>query len=130
MTPDLMYHPSQSGLFSGVITAFIIDGYKNLSPNSGTATVTLLAHISEQLAAASNGSHVAALAPTNSFQPTWTAVRVNIFWFFSLALALTCALAATLVQQWARNYLQVINRRPAPHKKGVYMYQNIIADGN
>ena len=123
-----MYHPSQSGLFSGVITAFIIDSYKNLSPDSGTTTVALLARISEQLAAASNGSHAAALVPTNSFQPTWAAIRVNILWFFSLALALTCALAATLVQQWARNYLQAINRRPAPHKKGVFMYRNIITD--
>lgn len=109
---------SQSGLFSAVITAFIIDGYKRLLPDSGPIAVELLAQISQQLAGASNGSHVAALVPPQSFQPTWAAVRVNIIWFLSLALGLTCALSATLVQQWSRNYIRVINRRHAPHKKG------------
>lgn len=62
------------------------------------------------------------MVPPESFQPNGAAVRINTFWFLSLAFALTCALAATLVQQWARDYLQVIDRRPAPHKKGAYLY--------
>lgn len=31
---------------------------------------------------------------------------INAFWFLSLAFSLACALAATLVQQWSRTYLQ------------------------
>jgi hypothetical protein len=108
-------------LFSAIVTAFIIDGYKKLSADSGDRTVAFLAHISQQLAAASNGTFVYALSPaTQSFRPTLSTLRVNAFWFLSLVFGLTCALAATLVQQWARNYLQVIERRPAPHKKGIF----------
>jgi Family of unknown function (DUF6535) len=110
----------QSGLFAAVITAFIIDGYKKLSLDSGSVTVDLLAHISQQLAGASNGSHIPALVPRQSFQPTHATVRINVVWFLSLTLGLTCTLSATLVQQWSRNYIQVINRRRAPHTKGRY----------
>lgn len=31
---------------------------------------------------------------------------INALWFLSLAFSLSCALAATLVQQWSRTYLQ------------------------
>lgn len=92
--------------------------------DSGDMTVTLLAHISQQLSAASNGSHVDALQLPKSFRPTMATLRVNAFWFLSLCLGLTCALSATLVQQWARNYLQIVERRPAPHKKGEHHLRN------
>jgi hypothetical protein len=109
----------QSGLFSASVTAFIIESYKNLKPDSGEATVALLAHISQQLAAASNGSHINAFPSHNSFQPTSSTLRVNTFWFLSLTFSLTCALAATLVEQWARHYLREIeNHDLAPRKQG------------
>ena len=38
-------------------------------------------------------------------------------WILSLVLSLTCALAATLVRQWARRYLRLALRRGAPHKR-------------
>ena len=108
----------QSGLFSAVVSAFLIDGYHNLSQDSGDATVALLAHISLQLAS-TNNSQVGPMSPPNDFRPTNSAISVNILWFISLVLALGCALAATLVQQWARDYQQAIERRPAPHVKGL-----------
>ena len=54
---------------------------------------------------------------TQPFQPTASAIRVNVMWILSLVLSLTCALAATLVQQWARRYLRLALRRGAPHKR-------------
>jgi len=93
-----------------------------LSQDTAGTTIALLAQISQQLAGASNGSSVGALVPPSAFKPTTATVRVNMFWFLSLAFSLTCALAATLVQQWSRNYLRVIDHRPAPHKKGAYLY--------
>lgn len=108
----------QSGLFSAIVTAFLIESYKNLKPDFGYSTFLLLAHISQQLASASNGSQTMPPAPSLTFQPTPSALRVNTFWFLSLAFGLICALMATLVQQWARNYLQMTERHPAPHKKG------------
>ncbi|TDL14156.1 hypothetical protein BD410DRAFT_757353, partial [Rickenella mellea] len=100
-----------AGLFSASLTAFIIESYKKLSRDSGDATVALLAQISSQL---SNGTNLGIPTPSPAntpFQPTPSAVIVNILWFLSLALALVCALCATMVEQWARNYLQLIERR-------------------
>ncbi|TDL27687.1 hypothetical protein BD410DRAFT_713455, partial [Rickenella mellea] len=94
-----------AGLFSASVTAFIIESYKKLSPDSGDTTVALLMQISSQLVAISNGTNLNAAPPPSTniqFQPTSSMVAVNILWFLSLALALICALSATLVQQWAR----------------------------
>ena len=99
------------------MSAFLIDGYHNLSPDSGDAMVALLTHISLQLASPNN-SQIGAMAPPNNFQPTNSTISVNILWFISLILSLVCALAATLVQQWARDYEQAVEHRPAPHTKG------------
>ncbi|KAJ7792894.1 hypothetical protein B0H13DRAFT_1479379, partial [Mycena leptocephala] len=44
------------GLFSASLTAFIIESYKTLVPDSGDSTIQLLFQISQQLAAAANGS--------------------------------------------------------------------------
>lgn len=102
------------------MAAFIVESYKNLTPDSGDITINLLTQISLQLAAISNDTHVN-INPTpnpGKFSPPSSALRVNAFWFVSLVFGLVCALSATLVQQWARNYLQAIERRPAPHKKG------------
>ena len=38
-------------------------------------------------------------------------------WFLSLVLSLTCALFATLMQQWARRYLRLAQRRGSPHHR-------------
>ena len=42
-------------------------------------------------------------------------VFVNTVWFVSLVLSLICALLATLLQQWARRYLQVVEQNNQPH---------------
>lgn len=112
----IVFH--QSGLFSASVTAFIIEAYKNLLPNSTDITVTLLSQISLQIAAGSNGSFVGPLTAPASFEPTSSALRVNAFWSISLILGLTSALGATLVQQWARAYFQTVERHRAPYKKG------------
>jgi hypothetical protein len=38
-------------------------------------------------------------------------------WFLSLVISLNCALYATLMQQWARQYQELAQRRGAPHKR-------------
>ena len=51
------------------------------------------------------------------FTPPNYAVWVNAFWFLSLVISITCALLATLLQQWARRYLKVTQPRYSPHKR-------------
>ncbi|TDL19760.1 hypothetical protein BD410DRAFT_682958, partial [Rickenella mellea] len=91
-----------AALFSASVTAFVIESYKNLAQDPGEATITVLLHISQQIA---NGTHTPA-ATLPAFRPASTDVAVNVFWFLSLAFSLTCALAAVLVRQWSRQYLR------------------------
>jgi hypothetical protein len=108
----------KTGLFSATVAAFIIESYKNLSPNSGNQTVTLLGQISQQLAGVPLETAQNVTASINaSFKPTNSAIRVNVLWFLSLVLSLTSALSATLLQQWARRYLELTQHRGAPHKR-------------
>jgi hypothetical protein len=106
------------------VTAFIIEGYKSLQPAPGDTTNALLTQISKQLSTIAQGSpasNVTSLAANQPpFHPTDSALRFNAFWFLSLAFSLSCALLATLVQQWSRYYLQAIERRSAPHHRGEF----------
>ena len=51
------------------------------------------------------------------FTPPNHSVWVNALWFLSLVTSITCALLATLLQQWARRYLKVTQPRYSPHKR-------------
>jgi hypothetical protein len=51
------------------------------------------------------------------FSPPNYAVWVNALWFLSLVISITCALLATLLQQWARRYLKVTQPRYSPHRR-------------
>ncbi|KAI0300852.1 hypothetical protein BC826DRAFT_905448, partial [Russula brevipes] len=110
-----------TGLFSATVAGFIIEGYKSLKPDPGIATVSVLAQLSQQLAGLSNGTYVSAVDPTIvtglPFSPSASAIWVNALWFASLVTSLTCALLATLLQQWARRYLRRTQRRYSPHAR-------------
>ncbi|KAJ7085058.1 hypothetical protein C8R44DRAFT_721738, partial [Mycena epipterygia] len=102
-----------AALFSAIVTAFIIESYKTLNSDSSTLTVQLLSQISQQLAAAANGSTFN-IPQTIPFTPPATSVVCNVFWFISLGLSLGCALVATLVEQWAREFLHRTDMQSAP----------------
>ncbi|KAJ7613613.1 hypothetical protein DFH06DRAFT_1370364 [Mycena polygramma] len=102
-----------AALFSSILTAFIIESYQSLNPDSGDLTVHLLAQISQQLAVSANGSTFTVPPPT-SFSPNASAIICNALWFTSLGFSLACALIATFVQQWARDFLHKTDMRSAP----------------
>ena len=66
-----------------------------------------------------NGSNTSTSSPSSPppFSPPNHAVWVNALWFLSLIISLTCALLATLLQQWARRYLKITQSRYSPHKR-------------
>ncbi|KAJ7447276.1 hypothetical protein B0H11DRAFT_366366 [Mycena galericulata] len=103
-----------AGLFSASLTAFIIESYKTLTPDQGDATVAILMQISRQLSTSGNASAVQ-LPPVHSvFRPSAASITCNTLWFISLGLSLSCALIATLVEQWARDFIQKTDMRPSP----------------
>ena len=89
-----------------------------LSVDSGGQTVTLLAQMSQQLVAISNGTVLPTPPPlSNSPSNLPAAVRINILWLLSLAISITCALLATLVQQWCRRYMALSYLHDMPHER-------------
>ncbi|KAJ7088507.1 hypothetical protein B0H15DRAFT_780793, partial [Mycena belliarum] len=105
-----------SGLFSASLTAFLIESYRTLQEDSGTMTVQLLSGISQQLAAMATNSTMPSTSTTQneSFHPALSSLICNTLWFISLCLSITCALLATLVEQWAREFLHKTEKRPSP----------------
>ena len=95
---------SKTGLFSAIVGAFIIEFYKKLSSDSGDRTVALLQQISHQLPNSPNITN--SLIANQSSSPGTAMVWVIAMWLISLVLSLTCALIATLLQQWARRYIE------------------------
>ena len=63
--------------------------------------------------------NVSSSLPTSlpPFTPPNYAIWVNALWFLSLVISITCALLATLLQQWARRYLKVTQPRYSPHRR-------------
>ncbi|KAG6846081.1 hypothetical protein H0H87_006445 [Tephrocybe sp. NHM501043] len=63
-----------------------------------------------------------------TFVPPTSTIVCNTLWFLSLSFSLVCALSATLVEQWARDYLQATESRHAPHERAricSYLYRGL-----
>jgi Family of unknown function (DUF6535) len=93
---------------------------QDLRPNSQDTSAFYLKNI-YRLLADPNVSRAAILATPAEpppFSPPKSAVWVNSLWFLSLVISLTCALLATLLQQWAGRYLTITQPpRYSPHKR-------------
>ncbi|KAJ7888069.1 hypothetical protein B0H14DRAFT_2694098 [Mycena olivaceomarginata] len=54
------------------------------------------------------------IAPSQSFTPSMSSLICNGLWFISLGFSLACALIATFVQQWARDFLHKADIHSTP----------------
>ncbi|KAF8684193.1 hypothetical protein RHS04_01528 [Rhizoctonia solani] len=96
-----------AGLFSAVVTAFLIESYKNLKSDADAALVTAVsarrivdlfeANISREPPPPRNPLPV---IDVDGFRPSRNDVVINTLWFFSLALSMSVALIAMLVKEW------------------------------
>ena len=123
--PGLTSLAFQAGLFSAVLTAFVVLKIQDLKVNPAdksafyqNQTVYMLDRISQQLA--STGDQISANynppLPYPTFRPSASDRRVNIVWLISLVCSLSAALLATLVQQWVRAYMRVFQQSSNPLK--------------
>ena len=111
-------HESQTGLFSAAVASLISVSIQDIQQNPQDTSNFYLANI-YQVLAEPNQSNISISLPTSPppFSPPTFAVWVNSLWFLSLAISITCALLATLLQQWARRYLKVTQTRSSLHKR-------------
>ena len=108
----------QTGLFSAAVASLISVSIQNIQKDPQDTSNFYLANIYRTLADP-NRSNISSSLPASPppFSPPTYAVWVNALWFMSLVISLTCALLATLLQQWARRYLMITQSRYAPHKR-------------
>ncbi|VDB85608.1 unnamed protein product [Peniophora sp. CBMAI 1063] len=111
-----------TGLFAATVATFVVSSLPMLSPDSGSQTVMLLTEViavlSDQSTTAGPVNITASqLSPTFEVPPY--ARQVNVLWLVSLFLALSSALFATLVQQWARTYAHHVRLHPNPRQRGI-----------
>lgn len=74
----------------------------------------LLRQVTEELVGVANRNPLPAVIAPDPFTPRRGAVRVNILWFLSLCISLSCGLLATLVQQWVRRCLKLVRYSDTP----------------
>ncbi|PBK78673.1 hypothetical protein ARMSODRAFT_925129 [Armillaria solidipes] len=106
-----------AGLFSAVVTTFVVQTSQNLQADYAQVSASLLFELLLVQRAIVNGSPVqtipvSSLNPQTAFVPAATDVWVNGLWFTSLFLSLTTALVAVLVKQWLHHYVVLPSGTP------------------
>ncbi|KJA15645.1 hypothetical protein HYPSUDRAFT_97051, partial [Hypholoma sublateritium FD-334 SS-4] len=94
-----------AGLFSAVVTAFVIATYPNLQADPNVTIIQLLSRISNSLESPLNSSSPALQpSPFPSFSPASSTIRINIYFFISLILSLATVLIGIVSLQWLREH--------------------------
>ncbi|KAI0347672.1 hypothetical protein BDW22DRAFT_1319172, partial [Trametopsis cervina] len=102
-----------AGLFSAVLTAFLIESQKELKEDRISVLTQSVQQLVNQTASYTiqptggmlNTTATSTAAPSPPFQPSTNAIRVNVLWFSSLVLSLITASLGILVKQWLREHL-------------------------
>ncbi|SJL16726.1 uncharacterized protein ARMOST_20255 [Armillaria ostoyae] len=106
-----------AGLFSAVVTTFVVQTSQNLQVDYSQVTATLLFELIDVQRAAANGSLVddvprSDLTPFSDFHPTIADSLVNGLWFTSLSFSLATALFTVLTKQWIHQYIAMPSGTP------------------
>ncbi|KAN0140386.1 hypothetical protein V8E53_001595 [Lactarius tabidus] len=104
-----------TGLFSAAVASLISVSIQDIQQNPQDTSNFYLANMYQSTINPNSSSSLPTSPPP--FTPPSYAVCVNALWFLSLVISLTCALLATLLQQWARRYLKVTQPRYSLHKR-------------
>ncbi|KAF7368472.1 Alanyl-tRNA synthetase [Mycena venus] len=94
-----------AGLFSAILTAFLIESRKDLQADPQNTTNSLLAFLIQDL---HNSAGPFSPPPTPRFTPTLSSRWVNGLWFASLVLSLMSALGASLAKGWGTQFSSTI----------------------
>ncbi|KAF8265178.1 hypothetical protein EI94DRAFT_1589920, partial [Lactarius quietus] len=104
-----------TGLFSAAVASLISVSIQDIRQNPQDTSNFYLSNIYRSIADPNISISLPASPPP--FSPPNHAIWVNGLWFLSLVISITCALLATLLQQWARRYLKVTQPHYSPHKR-------------
>ncbi|KAJ7471778.1 hypothetical protein FB451DRAFT_307141 [Mycena latifolia] len=105
------------GLFSAIVTSFLVDSLTGLQQDEAARTNELLANLTDiliQLSAGANATSLRVSAPA-PFQPDPVDVRLNSYWIISLVLSLSIAALAVACRGFL-NMTTLSNRKAAVDK--------------
>ncbi|KDR83150.1 hypothetical protein GALMADRAFT_58130, partial [Galerina marginata CBS 339.88] len=116
-----------AGLFSAVVTAFIIESYKTLKPDPNDTIISLLSIIANRLDNTTTPIPIllSSTGPGSHSSPAASSIRINNFWFISLVLSLATVLTGTISLQWIREHQNYPNLTP----RDSYALFNMRAEG-
>ena len=89
----------KAGLFSAVVTSFVVDSSKDLQLDPNTI---LLSHIASLIGNTTDGT--VTNIPQIRLSPSPSSYRINAVWFASLVLSLTTVLVGIVSLQWIREH--------------------------
>ncbi|KAK0472737.1 hypothetical protein IW261DRAFT_1343205, partial [Armillaria novae-zelandiae] len=97
-----------AGLFSAVLTTFVVQTSQRMQPDYNKASMLLLFEILKATVPNDSRPSIPA-SPTSFFSPSHSEEWTNSLWFVSLTLSLITALVAVLVKQWLHQYVAVVS---------------------
>ncbi|KAJ3492211.1 hypothetical protein NLI96_g147 [Meripilus lineatus] len=112
-----------AGLYSAILTAFIIEAYRRLRRDPAEASMEILVEIAEELRSFMvnsgfiNSTHTITSLPTGIFVPEPSSISVIGLWLTALFLSLVAASLGMLVKQWLREFLKNIHDNPQEHSR-------------
>ncbi|KAA1478572.1 hypothetical protein DENSPDRAFT_875749 [Dentipellis sp. KUC8613] len=103
-----------AGLFSAVVTTFVVQSSQSLQPDYSQVSAMLLTELVGLQRAMADGVSpsvvpVSQQNATSGFQVAASDQWVNRLWFISLAFSLATALISVLVKQWLQYYVSPIS---------------------
>ncbi|KAK0469874.1 uncharacterized protein EV420DRAFT_1249732, partial [Desarmillaria tabescens] len=106
-----------AGLFSAVVSTFVVQTSQNLQANYGQVSASFLFELINIQRAIANGVPVndiprSEFSPSTVFTPSVLDSWVNWLFFTSLSLSLSTASVAVLTKQWIHHYVSVPSGTP------------------
>ncbi|KAJ7592117.1 hypothetical protein C8J56DRAFT_1131606 [Mycena floridula] len=104
-----------AGLFSAVVTTFVVQTSQALQPNYAMITASLMTemvNLQRAMLAGNTTTVPHSLVDIHSMTTSSLDIWVNAFWFASLSFALGAALMSVLVKQWLQHYTSALTGTP------------------
>ncbi|KAL0959294.1 hypothetical protein HGRIS_014559 [Hohenbuehelia grisea] len=102
-----------AGLFSAIVTTFVVQTSQSLSTDHAAVSTSLLLELVSIQRAMADGTSVTSIPPTDTtFRPSRSDIWVNGLWFISLTLSLSTASFTVLVKQWLHQYTAITSGTP------------------
>ncbi|KAK0211006.1 hypothetical protein DFS33DRAFT_1371315 [Desarmillaria ectypa] len=114
---NMVEEARDAGLFSAVVTTFVVQTSQSLQADFTEMSANLLFEMINIQRAIASGAFLdtvatSSLNPNITFIASTTSVWVNGLWFTSLALSLTTALVSVLVKQWLHHHMALPSETP------------------